>query len=153
MGAARVTEKIVELEAAGGADTLVVWDAPSGEAFKNMSVSVSSRGANTPAGNINWTLYNGGRFSDGKAYEVGSTYMEGNVISSGSITDLGIAEEVYTDTKKYPPNIPNVTKSVGGNIVDMYPGGYPIALKLVNLKALKVILVVTFISETVSDKV
>ena len=153
MGAARVTEKVVNLEAAGGADTLLVWDAPSGEAFKDMSISVSSRGADTPAGNINWTVYNGGKFIDGKAYDVDSTYVEGNVVSNGSITDLNIAEEIYTDNKKYPANIPNVTKSVGGAVLPMHMGGYPIAVKLANLKASPVKLVVTFISETVSDKV
>jgi len=141
------------LEASGGADTLIVWDAPSGDAFKNMSITVSSMGAETPAGNINWTLYNGGKFTGGKAYEEGSTYVAGNNVGSGSITDANIAEEIYTDTKKYPPNLPNVETTVDGIRKTLFNGGYPIALQLVNAKAVRVKLAVVFVSETVSDKV
>jgi len=157
MGAARVTEKIITLEAAGDNDTVYVWDAPSGDAFKNMSVTVSSMGVETVAGSINFTIFNGGRFYGDdinvKPYEENCKYLEGNSVSTGSITETNIAKEIYTDTKKYPPSLPGVKKSSNGVLVDSYVSGYPVVLKLQNAKTKNVKLAVAFISETISDKV
>ena len=147
MGTSRETVVEVTLGAAGSpTDTLRVWDAPSGEPFKDISICLSSAGEITAAGNLSWRVYYGGSW-DGKPFDRASKHLGG--ISQGNGVLAGgteIASVVYSDVKGLPSNRRDTNRNMLGI------GGFPVVVELINAKAVPVKVFVTFVSTTVTTK-
>jgi hypothetical protein len=145
MGQYQVTNRVVELTAAGGAaPTLRCWAAPSGAAVKDVDIFLSSRGVITAVGNLTFTVLWGGNWSGGTPFALTSTHA-GGIIQTGPTNIAGgteIVQRIHTYTGFIPPNLPAVPAAVGG---------FPIVVELTNAKAAAVTVYVTFVTRTVSD--
>ena len=150
MGAFRETVREVSLEAAGGADTLRVWDNPEGEPFQDLAITLTSRGTILPANDLDWTVYRGGTWSVGAPFASGSTLSNGTNEASGTIAG-GTAFEtvIYTNAGPFPANRRVQVPSGSGYI---YKGlsGHAWSVELVNKKASAITVYVVFNSNVVS---
>ncbi len=148
-----VTERLVTLTAAGGlAPALRCWAAPESEAFKNLSIFVSSMGLVLPAGNLDWAVYYGGNW-DGTPFLTTSTHSGGVIPTSGSGSIAGSAEvysKVWTDAGPFAANRPVQVPSGSGWIYKNLDNT-PIVLLLTNAKAAAITVKVIFAAETVTD--
>ena len=143
----RVTQKVLELTAAGGAaDTGRVWEAPCGAPFRDVTIWLSTRGIVTAAGNLTWEVFYGGVWA-GTPFDSLATHTGG--ISYGTAAIAGgteLAHMIYEDASLLPPNL----RSMRGG-VDLGIDGFPVVLELTNAKAAAVTVHVTFVSRTVSE--
>ena len=152
MGQPLVTERIVTLTAAGGAaPALRCWMASVGEPFKNLAVTISSRGEAWAAGNLTWQIFYGGYWSVGEPFVIGSTHAGG--VSQGTAAIAGgaiVQEEIYTDAGPLLPN--RIIQHPGGDgALAKGRNGVPIVCLLTNAKAVALTVYITFQSETVAD--
>lgn len=140
MGQYRQITRTVTLDASGGAnDTLRCWDPPTGMPLQNLSVTLSSRGQETIAGNLDWEVFYGGKWV-GTPFDEDSTHLGGESQGSGNIAGSNeILSIVHTDTDLLPANNPNGPLG----------GGFPIVVELTNNKAAALTVYVTFTSETI----
>ncbi len=154
MGSHREITREVALSASGGgSDVLRCWDAPEGMPFKNLGISLSSRGTVLPLGDLDWEVFYGGTW-EGTPFAEGSTHSGGEsqgVGTPGSIAGPGAAVCVlHNDLGPFPTNrirkIPNGREYKYEGL-----GGWPIVVELTNRKASAITIWVTFTSETVSD--
>jgi len=143
MGQFRQTTHIVTLTAAGGAaPSARVWDLPTSVPLTKLSISISSAGTVTAAGNLAWEVFLGGVWA-GTPFDADSTHSGGVSQTSGTIAGSAeVAAVVYTTNNLLATN--NV---VGPN--PMVKNGLPIVLELTNAKASAVTVYVTFVSEIV----
>jgi len=143
----RVTHKVLELTAAGGATPAGrVWEAPCGAPFRDVTVYLSTRGIVTAAGNLTWEVLYGGVW-DGAPFAAASTHSGG--VQYGTAVIAGgteLANMIYEDASLLPPNL----RSMRGG-VDLGIDGFPIVLELTNAKAAAVTVYVTFVSRTVPE--
>ena len=146
MGQFRQITRTVSLAALGGADTIRVWDVPTGCPLRQMSIIVSSRGETLAAGNLDWDVVYGGKWA-GAPYAVASTHSGG--VSQGSGAIAGAAEvlgTVYNSTGFIPVNSPTLPVTTDS-------AGFPVVVELKNNKAVPIIVYVTFLSETINTNV
>ena len=146
MGQYRQKTYAVSLEASGGADTDRVWDVPTSEPLRQISVIISSKGETLAAGNLDWDVLYGGKWA-GTPYAAGSSHSGG--VSQGSGAIAGGAEvlaTVYNSTGFIPVNSPAMPVSVDNQ-------GFPVVVELTNNKAVPITVYVTFLSETINTNV
>lgn len=143
----RVTHKVLDLTAAGGATPSGrVWEAPCGAPFRDVTVYLSTRGIVTAAGNLTWQMWYGGVW-DGIPFDAASTHSGGVLYGTAIIVGgTELAHMVYEDASLLPPNL----RSMRGG-VDLGIDGFPIVLELTNAKAVPVMVYVTFVSRTVPE--
>jgi len=152
MGQPRVTERIVDLTATGGAAPAArCWDASCGEPFKNMAITISSRGEAWAAANLAWNIFYGGYWLTGEPFVEGSVHAGGvsqgnNVIAGGAI----VQEEIFTDAGPLLSNRIILPPSGDGALAKGM-NGVPIVCLLTNAKAVALKVFVTFQSEMVVD--
>lgn len=150
MGQSRQTVREVSLEAAGGVDTLRVWDAPVSEPIQHMTIWVTSNGQILAAGNLSWDVIYGGSWS-GAPFEVGGTHINGVSQGAGNLAGgVELCGAIYEDATSIPSN-KNLPTNAG--IQPSSQGGFPIVVELTNMKVVPVNVRVVFVSRSISDKV
>ncbi len=152
MGQPRITERVLTLDATGGAnDTLRCWDAAEGEAFENMSILVTSRGEVLAAGNLDWDIFYGGYFTGGEPYVIGSTHVGGTSQGNGVIAGgAAVNSTVHTDAGPFLSNRV-IQHPSGDGALAKGMSGLAIVCELTNDKAVPITVRVVFSSETVVD--
>lgn len=157
MGQHRETHRIVELSATGGgSDVLRVWDAPTSDPFKRMYIYLSTAGTPTAAGDLDYEILIGGRWATGDEPFAETSTHEGGISQIGVIIIPGgteISELIWDSNSNYPGNrrtktLPPASGFSGSNI-----GAPPIVVEFTNHKAVAQTLYVTFVSESLSDRV
>ena len=149
MGAFRETVRTVSLEAAGGADTLRVWDNPEGEPVQDLGITITSRGTVLAAGDLDWEILYHGVWS-GIPYASGSTLSSGTSQASGTIPGgTTVESRIFTDSGPFPMNR-RIQVPYGSGYLYKGIDGYPISCQLVNHKASAIVVYVVFTSNVVS---
>jgi hypothetical protein len=142
----------VDLTAAGGASpVLSVWDAPCSVPFRNLTVTISSRGVNWPANDLDWEIFYACSWASGAPFQSGSIPTEGVSKNSGTFAGAGqVFSVVYEDASLLPSNYPaNPTSSTP--LSKSGAGGAIIVCELTNKKAEAIKVFVTFTSEIIND--
>lgn len=156
MGQHRETLKEITLDATGGAaDVQRVWDAPTSDPFRRMYIYLSTAGTPTAAGDIDYEILVGGRWSSGAPFEDGSTHT-GGISQIGVIIIPGgteINEMIWDSANSYPGNRIFTTPSTGGTVTYRGVNAPPLVVEFTNHKAVEQHLYVTFVSESISDRV
>lgn len=152
MGQFRETVRQVELTAAGGAaPVLSTWDAPCMIPFRNMTVVITSRGADWPANDLDWEVFYTYRWASGAPFAADS--VPGPGISKGSGTFAGAGQVysvAYEDASFLPSNM-RVNPTRPPSLDKSGFAGAAIVCELTNKKASAITVFVSFISETIND--
>lgn len=147
MGQFHVSTHTLTMAASGGADTVRVWDVPTGSPITGYSIYINNQGQTSAAGNLEWTVLYGGYWSGGAPFASTATHNGGVTVASGTIAGSAeIAKIVYEETNMLPPNTVQ-----GAHNMRLF--STPIVLKLVNKKASALTVYVTFTSETIANVV
>lgn len=143
MGQFNQTIYDVSLEAAGGADTVRVWDIPASSPITKLSITITSFGIVTGAGNITWQVFFGGTWNGTPFDYDGGTTHAGGIAQAAAAPIVGAVEYahvVYVNANLIPANHFWVSSKVRKY-------GFPIVMELVNLKAVPVDFSVIFTRE------
>ena len=149
MGQYRQHTKKLVLGATGTAtDTLRTWDVPTSMPLQQLTIILSTKGETTAAGDLDWDVLFGGKWSGGSPYDYdNSTHTGGVSQASGTIVGgTEVLSVVHNSTSLIPVNSPAMPVSTDNN-------GFPVVIELTNDKASEVTVYVTFITETVSTNV
>lgn len=147
MGQYRQHTKTITLEASGGTDTLRTWDVPTSMPIQHTTIILSTKGEVTAAGNLDWDVLYGGKWS-GTPYDYSTATHTGGVSqASGAIAGgAEVLSVIHNSSALVPINSPAVPVSVDKQ-------GFPIVVELTNNKATPLTVYVTFITETISTNV
>lgn len=155
MGQSRETPKEITLDATGGAaDVQRVWDNPTGSPFRRMYIYVSTAGEPTAAGDLDYEILVGGRWI-GTPFDVTSTHI-GGLSQIGVIIIPGgteISEVIWDSASNYPANRLTRPLPPGSGLNASGMGATPIVVEFTNHKAVAQHLYVTFVSESIDDRV
>ena len=147
--------RVVELAATGdpaGGDVKRCWDVPHTSAFRDITITISTAGQTTAAGNLDWEVFYGGVW-EGSPFNEDSTHSGGVTQGNGNIAGgAEIAAVVYEDVSILPANS-KVRIPSGMGFVERGHGGFPVVVELTNNKAAVVTVQVTFITRTASDRI
>jgi hypothetical protein len=122
-----------------------IWAFPLGEPIQDLTIVLHSRGATTPLGNINWSVYYGGVF-DGDPYDPSSTHSGGIIQHSDAIVGpIEVAGPIYRDPSLMPTNWRSTSYTSAGVPIRKGYGGFPIVLSVTNATLEYIHLTATFI--------
>jgi len=147
MGQARETVREVVVPAG---TTIRIWDAPISMQIKDLYIWATTRGVQL-AGALDWEVFYGGGWT-GQPFDEndsGSTHQGG--VSQGSGTFAGGAELVsmfHSDTDHMPANRVEPTPPRPA----VRAAGFPIVVELDNGGLVDISIVITFLTQVVTDR-
>jgi len=141
---------------AGASTTERVWGTPWGDPIKNLYIYLSTAGMIPVTGDVDYEIFWGGQWEGDPFGEIGVTTHSGGISQGASAAITGaieLAHLVYSTTNSLPSNRVLRFPQSDGSVEHKNIGGLPVVIDITNDKASALTLYVTFVSESVAERV